>query len=105
MRWSARNPNPSFPAFQRRQTEDKPGEGSLGGFAFWRENGSGGIGINPRFRDRVCGMFERLHPEKNIPGTGVGLAIVATAMDRLGGTYGVELNEPAGSRSRVELPK
>lgn len=64
-----------------------------------------GIGIEPRFARRVFGMFERLHTERKIPGTGVGLAIVATAMDRLGGTCGVEPNEPAGSRFWIELSK
>ena len=64
-----------------------------------------GIGIEPRFANRVFGMFERLHTEKKIPGTGVGLAIVATAMDRLGGSRGVEPNEPSGSRFWIELPR
>jgi PAS domain S-box-containing protein len=64
-----------------------------------------GIGIDPRFKDRVFGMFERLHPEKKIPGTGIGLAIVATAMDRFGGSRGVEPNHPAGSRFWIEFPK
>ncbi|PTX98418.1 ATP-binding protein [Opitutus sp. ER46] len=62
-----------------------------------------GIGIDPRFRDRVFGMFERLHPERKTPGTGVGLAIVATAVERLGGRRGVEPNHPAGSRFWVEF--
>jgi signal transduction histidine kinase len=50
-------------------------------------------------------MFERLHPDRKIPGTGVGLAIVSTAMERLGGSRGVEANEPAGSRFWIELPR
>lgn len=64
-----------------------------------------GLGIDPRFAQRVFGMFERLHPDRRIPGTGVGLAIVATAMERLGGARGVEPNHPAGSRFWIELPK
>lgn len=64
-----------------------------------------GIGLDPRFKDRVFGMFERLHPERNIPGTGVGLAIVATAMERLGGSRGVEPNHPFGCRFWIELPR
>jgi len=64
-----------------------------------------GIGIDPRFRERVFGMFERLNPERKTPGTGVGLAIVSTAMERLGGTRGVEPNEHWGSRFWFELPK
>jgi PAS domain S-box-containing protein len=64
-----------------------------------------GIGIDPRFQERVFGMFERLHPEKKIPGTGIGLAIVATAMERFGGSTGVEPNQPFGSRFWIEFPK
>jgi PAS domain S-box-containing protein len=64
-----------------------------------------GLGIDSRFRDRIFGMFERLHPDRKIPGTGVGLAIVSTAMERLGGSRGVEANEPAGSRFWIELPR
>jgi PAS domain S-box-containing protein len=64
-----------------------------------------GIGIDPRFKERVFGMFERLHPHLKIPGTGVGLAIVAMAMQRLGGSCGVEPNQPHGSRFWLEFPK
>jgi PAS domain S-box-containing protein len=63
-----------------------------------------GIGIDPRFRNRVFGMFERVHPDLKVPGTGVGLAIVATAMERLGGRCGVESNSPTGSRFWVDIP-
>lgn len=64
-----------------------------------------GIGIDPRFHERIFGMFERLHGDRKAPGTGVGLAIVATAMERLGGARGVEPNQPAGSRFWIELPQ
>jgi PAS domain S-box-containing protein len=64
-----------------------------------------GIGIDPRFKERVFGMFERLNPERKTPGTGIGLAIVSTAMERFGGTRGVEPNHPVGSRFWVEFPK
>jgi PAS domain S-box-containing protein len=64
-----------------------------------------GVGIDPRFKERIFGMFERLHPERKTPGTGIGLAIVATAMERFGGTRGVEPNHPEGSRFWIEFPK
>lgn len=63
-----------------------------------------GIGVDSRFSERIFGMFERLNPDRKIPGTGVGLAIVSTAMERLGGRRGVEPNQPAGSRFWIELP-
>jgi PAS domain S-box-containing protein len=64
-----------------------------------------GLGVDPRYKDRVFQMFERLHPHLDIPGTGVGLAIVSKAMERLGGACGVEPNQPHGSRFWIELPK
>jgi signal transduction histidine kinase len=47
-----------------------------------------GIGIPAGARTRVFGIFERLHPER--PGTGIGLAIVHRAIERLHGKVGVE---------------
>ena len=49
-------------------------------------------------------MFERLHGVERYPGTGVGLAIVARACDRLGGGYGVDSVAGQGTRFWVELP-
>ncbi len=63
-----------------------------------------GIGIPDDHRDRVFRIFERLHGEESYPGTGVGLAIVARAVDRLGGRCGVEAGSPSGCRFWIELP-
>jgi len=64
-----------------------------------------GIGISPEYQDRVFGLFQRLNPVESFPGTGVGLAIVRRAMERMGGSSGVESTPGQGSRFWVELPK
>lgn len=62
-----------------------------------------GIGIDPRYRSRLFGMFERLHPNLPYEGTGVGLAIVRKAAERMGGDVGVESNGESGSRFWVRF--
>ncbi len=62
-----------------------------------------GIGIPPEQRERIFGVFERLHGEEAYPGTGIGLAIVRKAMERLGGSVRVEAAE-AGTVFRLCLP-
>jgi signal transduction histidine kinase/ligand-binding sensor domain-containing protein len=63
-----------------------------------------GIGIEERHQARIFRMFERLHGTETYPGTGVGLAIVIRACERLGGSCGVESAVDQGSRFWVELP-
>jgi signal transduction histidine kinase len=62
-----------------------------------------GIGIAPEFHDRLFRVFERLDPAAGYPGTGIGLAIVKRAMERMGGKVGVESAPSKGSRFWVEL--
>jgi signal transduction histidine kinase len=62
-----------------------------------------GIGIAPKYRPQLFGMFQRLPAKKNYEGTGIGLAIVRKAVERMGGTVGMESNEPSGCRFWIEL--
>jgi PAS domain S-box-containing protein len=64
-----------------------------------------GIGINPEYHHQIFGVFHRLHKAGHYPGTGVGLAIVAKAVERMGGRVGVESEEGAGSKFWIELYK
>jgi len=63
-----------------------------------------GIGIAPEHHERIFRVFERLHGRERYPGTGVGLAIVRKAAERMGGATGVESRAGAGSRFWIELP-
>jgi signal transduction histidine kinase len=63
-----------------------------------------GVGIPAEHCDRVFNLFERLHRDPAFPGTGVGLAVVRRAIERMGGRVGVESTLNVGSRFWVELP-
>jgi PAS domain S-box-containing protein len=63
-----------------------------------------GIGIPAEYQDRVFGLFQRLNPVESFPGTGVGLAIVRRAMERMGGRSGFESTLGRGSLFWVEIP-
>ena len=62
-----------------------------------------GIGISSEKRSQIFGVFERLHGEETYPGTGIGLAIVRKAVERMGGEVGVESQVGQGSRFWVRL--
>lgn len=71
-------------------------------FQLWVEDN--GIGIKPEYREKIFGVFERLHGIETYPGTGIGLAMVRKGVERMGGKVGVESQVGQGSRFFLELP-
>lgn len=63
-----------------------------------------GIGIEPQHHERIFGVFDRLHGYSAYPGTGVGLAIVRRAVERMHGRVWVESEKGKGSCFHLMLP-
>jgi PAS domain S-box-containing protein len=62
-----------------------------------------GIGIEDRHLERIWRMFERLHNNLTYEGTGIGLAIVKKAVERIGGRVGATSEFGHGSTFWIEL--
>jgi len=63
-----------------------------------------GIGFDMKYHDKVFGIFERLHRFEDYPGTGIGLALVRRAMERLGGKAWAESTPKQGSIFYLAIP-
>lgn len=64
-----------------------------------------GIGFDMRFHDRIFAIFQRLQRAEDFPGTGVGLAIVHKAVQRMAGRVWAESAPGQGATFYVELPR
>jgi light-regulated signal transduction histidine kinase (bacteriophytochrome) len=70
----------------------------------WRfDIADNGPGIDPRYAERVFVMFQRLHG-REVPGSGMGLAIVKRLAERHGGRAWVSAAQPRGSVFHFTLP-
>jgi PAS domain S-box-containing protein len=62
-----------------------------------------GIGFNPQYHDRIFEIFQRLHRAEEYPGTGIGLAIVHKAVQRMNGRVWAESQPGLGATFYVEF--
>jgi PAS domain S-box-containing protein len=68
----------------------------------FRDNG---LGIEAGDAERVFVIFQRLHTESEVPGSGIGLALCRRIVSRHGGRIWVESLPGQGSTFHVTLPK
>ncbi len=64
-----------------------------------------GIGIDPAATDRIFKMFQRLHTQDEIPGTGIGLAVCRRIANRHGGRIWAESRPDNGSAFHITIPR
>ena len=64
-----------------------------------------GIGFDMKDHDRIFDIFQRLNGTEDYPGSGVGLAIVRKAMERMGGRAWAESEPGNGATFYLEFPK
>lgn len=67
-----------------------------------RDNGQG---FEMQYHDRIFALFQRLHRADQVPGTGLGLAMVHKAVERMEGRIWAESTPGQGSAFHIELPR
>jgi two-component system sensor kinase FixL len=67
----------------------------------FRDNG---IGFDPKYRERIFEIFERLHSRREYEGTGIGLALCRKIAEQHGGSISASSAPGAGSTFVVTLP-
>lgn len=63
-----------------------------------------GIGFDMKYAERIFEIFERLHRLEEYPGTGIGLALVKKALQRMNGRVWAQGAPGQGATFYIELP-
>jgi light-regulated signal transduction histidine kinase (bacteriophytochrome) len=93
-KFTAKTPEPRLEFGMREDPE-------RGTVYFVRDNGAG---FDMAYADRLFGAFQRLHTDKEFPGTGIGLATVHRVIERHAGTIRAEGSPGAGAAFHITLP-
>lgn len=64
-----------------------------------------GVGFNPKYKDKLFEVFQRLHKMEDFEGSGVGLAIVKRIINRHGGDISADSTEGTSSVFTFSLPR
>lgn len=93
LKFTRDSPNPTIEIGMRLES---------GACILWvRDNG---IGFDMKFHKRIFEIFQRLHLADEFPGTGIGLAIVRKALERMGGTAWAESVPGQGATFYLGVP-
>ncbi|MEO8474818.1 MAG: ATP-binding protein, partial [Chryseolinea sp.] len=69
---------------------------------FVKDNGAG---FDMKYKDRLFGMFQRMHSQREFEGVGIGLSIAEQIVQKHDGKIWVEAEVEKGATFHFELPK